>query len=119
MARRRPLSVIAALCAVVALQAAPAAAQVGVVPGSHMVITELPELSELPPLPVEDGEPAPDEAGEPAAPGISAVQTVALALAVGALVAGGTGLALVTRRARGEVSDEQPRLAPTSPRPAR
>lgn len=119
MVRRQPLAVIGALCAVIALQGAPVALAQGMGTGSQMVVTELPELSQLPPLPAEGEDPEPEERSEPSTFGMSAVQTAALVLAVGALVAGGTGLALVTRRGRGEPSEESPRRTPTPPRGAR
>ena len=49
MDRRRPLAVIGAFCAVVALQGAPVASAQVVGAGSRIVVSELPELSELPP----------------------------------------------------------------------
>lgn len=119
MERRRPLAVIAALCAVVALHAAPVATAQVAGAGSRIVVTDLPELSELPPLPVEGVDPESEEKSEPSTFGMSAVQMVALALAVGALVAGGTGLALVTRRGRGDLSEVSIRRTPTPPRDAR
>lgn len=119
MDRRRPLAVIGAVCAVIALQGAPQAPAQVVGSGSRIVVSDLPELSELPPLPVEGHDPEPAERSEPSTFGMSAVQTVALALAVGALVAGGTGLALVTRRGRGDLSEKSPRRAPTRSRDAR
>ena len=42
------------------------------------------------------------------ASGMSGVQIIALGLAGAALVAGGMGLALVTRRGRGDLPGEQP-----------
>lgn len=119
MVRRRPLAVIGALCAVIALQGAPVAVAQDMGPGSRMVVTDLPELSQLPPLPAEGEAPEPEEPSQPSTFGMSAVQTVALVLAVGALVAGGTGLALVTRRGRGEPSEESPRRTGAPPRAAR
>lgn len=118
MVRRRPLAVIGALCAVIALQGAPVAMAQDVGPGSRIVVTDLPQLSELPPLPVEGEDPEPEEQSEPKADGMSAVQMGALVLAVGVLVAGGTGLALVTRRARGEVTEEPSLPGSTPPRHA-
>lgn len=119
MVRRRPLAVIAALGAVIALQGAPVAVAQDMGSGSRMVVTDLPELSELPPLPVEGEDPEPEEQSEPSTFGMSAVQTVALVLALGALVAGGTGLALVTLRGRGEPSEDAPRRTEAPPRAAR
>ena len=119
MDRRRPLAVIGAFCAVVALQGAPVASAQVVGAGSRIVVSDLPELSELPPLPVEGHDPEPAERSEPSTFGMSAVQTVALVLALGALVAGGTGLALVTLRGRGEPSEDAPRRTEAPPRAAR
>lgn len=119
MDRRRPLAVIGAFCAVVALQGAPVASAQVVGAGSRIVVSELPELSELPPLPVEGHDPEPAERSEPSTFGMSAVQTVALVLAVAALVAGGMGLALVTRRGRGDLPERSNRHTPTPPRAAR
>ena len=48
MVRRRPLAVIGALCAVIALQGAPAATAQVFEPGPRVVITDLPALSQLP-----------------------------------------------------------------------
>lgn len=118
MVRRRPLAVIGALCAVIALQGAPVGMAQGAGPGSRIVVTDLPQLSELPPLPVEGEDPEPEEQSEPSTFGMSVVQIVALVLALGVLVAGGMGLALVTRRGRGELSEGPPRRTPTPPRAA-
>lgn len=117
MVRRRPLAVIGALSAVIALQGAPvASAQVVVVgPGPQVMITELPALSELPPLPGE-GEESEDDETKADSDGLTAIQTAAFVLAVGALVAGGTGLALVTLRGRGALRDDPLRRTPTPPR---
>jgi hypothetical protein len=101
MVRRRFFAVIGALCAVVALQGAPAASAQGVDTVARVAVAELPELRELPPLPAEGYAPEVEKPPVVAPYGMSAVQTVALVLAAGALVAGGTGLALVTRRGRG------------------
>ncbi len=116
MDRRRPLAVIAALSAVVALHGAPVAADVVSVP--RIAVTDLPVLSELPPLPAEGEVSEPEQQSEPKDDGMSAVQIIALVLAVGVLVAGGTGLALVTRRARGEVAEEPSQPGSTPPRHA-
>lgn len=116
MVRRRPLAVIGALSAAIALQGAPvASAQVVVGPGPQVMITELPALSELPPLPGEGEESEEDEA-EADSDGLTAIQMVAFVLAVGALVAGGTGLALVTLRGRGALRGDPLRRTPTPPR---
>ena len=116
MVRRRPLAVIGALSAAIALQGAPvASAQVVVGQGPQVMITELPALSELPPLPGEGEESEEDEA-EADSDGLTAIQMVAFVLAVGALVAGGTGLALVTLRGRGALRDDPLRRTPTPPR---
>lgn len=119
MVRRRSLAVIGALSAVIALQSAPAATAQVLDAGPPVIVTQLPLLSELPPLPPAGGTtevdvPEPAESFE-----ISAVQTVALVLAVGALVAGGTGLALVTRRGRGELPEDPSGRARTPARHAR
>ncbi|EFV92979.1 MULTISPECIES: hypothetical protein [Dietzia] len=108
MVSRRPASVIAALSATVALVGVPAASAQPPGPAVRGVVTELPVLSELPPLPTEGGQPVVDEPEGTGVFGMSGVQTVALVLAASVLVAGGTGLALVTRRGRGEPLDEQP-----------
>ena len=108
MVRRRSASMIAALCATVVLAGAPMASAQLLETGAGAVVTELPVLSELPPLPSE-GEPSVvDEKEDPDTSGMSGVQTVALALAAAVLVAGETGLALVTRRGRGDLPDEPP-----------
>lgn len=107
MVRRRPASTIAALCAAVVLVGAPTSSAQLPGPGTR-VVTELPVLSELPPLPSEGDERVVDEQEDADTTGMSGVQTIALALAAAVLVAGGTGLALVTRRTRGELPDEQP-----------
>ena len=65
MVRRRSLAVIGALSAVIALQTAPVATAQVVDRGPSGIVTELPQLSELPPLPsagapVEE-EPVPEE----------------------------------------------------------
>lgn len=118
MVRRRSLAVIGALSAVIALQTAPVATAQVVDRGPSGIVTELPQLSELPPLPsagapVEE-EPVPEDTLD-----MSAVQAVALVLAIGALVAGGTGLALVTRRGRGEPPEGPSGRAETVARHAR
>ena len=108
MVPRRSASMIAALCATIVWAGAPVASAQLLETGARTVVTELPVLSELPPLPAE-GEPSvADEKEDPDTSGMSGVQTVALALAAAVLVAGGTGLALVTRRGRGEQPDEPP-----------
>lgn len=112
MVRRRPATVIGALCLSVALIGGPAASVQAVGPDVPVVVTDLPVLSHLPPLPAEGASPdADDKVEDSAVFGMSGVQTVALALAAAALVAGGMGLALVTRRGRAEVGDEQSRPA--------
>lgn len=107
MVRRRPASMIAALCATIVLVGVPAASAQPPGPGAR-VVTELPVLSELPPLPSEGEEEVVDEQEDTDTTGMSGVQTIALALAGAVLVAGATGLALVTRRGRGVLPDEQP-----------
>lgn len=106
MVRRRPASLIAALCATVLLAGAPAAPAQPPEPAGRVVVTELPVLSELPPLPAEGDKSDVDEEDTDAS-GMSGVQIIALGLAAAALVAGGTGLALVTRRGRGDLPDER------------
>lgn len=115
MVRRRPASMIAALCAAVVLAGAPVASAQLPGPGAQLpdpggraVVTDLPVLSELPPLPSRGESPDVDEQEVDDASGMSGVQIIALALAASALVAGGTGLALVTRRGRGDLPGEQP-----------
>ena len=108
MVRRRPASMIAALCAAVVLAGAPVASAQLPGPGGRAVVTDLPVLSELPPLPARGESPDVDEKEVDDASGMSGVQIIALALAASALVAGGTGLALVTRRGRGDLPGEQP-----------
>ena len=75
MDRRRPLAVIGALCAVIALHGAPVASAQDVGPGSRIVVSDLPELSELPPLPVEGQDPEPEERSESSPFRMSVVQT--------------------------------------------
>lgn len=116
MFRRRPAAVIGTLCVAFALVGAPTAPEAQAVgPGFRVVVTELPVLSELPPLPAAGETPEEeDDDEEGSAPfGMSGVQSVALALALAALVAGGVGLAVVTRRGLGDPADERP------PRPGR
>lgn len=120
MVRRRPTSVIAALCATVALVGAPSVAAQPPGPGVRVVVTELPVLSELPPLPTEGDAPTEEDHEGADTSGMSGVQSLALALAAVVLVAGGAGLAVVTRRGRGEAPEEQPRgTGPLRHRPAR
>ena len=107
------LAAFCAWCLAVALIGGPAASAQAVGPGAGVEVSDLPVLSELPPLPA-DGDSS--EAGEAVEDdstsfGMSGVQTVALALAGAALIAGGLGLAWVTLRGRGKVADEQPRPA--------
>lgn len=104
MDRRRPATVIGALCVVVMVLGGPvpAVAQAKLAPGPRIEVTDLPALSELPPLPAS-GEPVGSvEEPEFSRDAMSGVQIFALVLAGGVLVAGGFGLALVTRRGRGE-----------------
>lgn len=112
---RRPLTVIGTLCLSIALIGGPAASVQAVGPGAGVVVSDLPVLSELPPLPADgDSSEAGDVVGDESTDfGMSGVQTVALVLAAAALVAGGMGLAWVTLRGRGQVADEQSR--PTDP----
>lgn len=117
MVRRRPASMIAALCAAVVLAGAPIASAQAQLPGpgGREVVTDLPMLRELPPLPSKGESPDLEEHEVEDTSGMSGVQIIALALAAAALVAGGTGLALVTRRGRGGLPGEQP--ARTGPLP--
>lgn len=119
MDRRRPAAVIGALCVSVAVVGGPVASAQPVDPAPRVVITDLPVLSELPPLPA-DGNSDPSGEGtqesEDSGLEMSGVQTVALVLAASVLVAGGLGLALVTRRGRGaEPDDHGGRPQPTAP----
>lgn len=67
-------------------------------PGAEVGVLELPPL---PTVPVEDEHlPAPSDDS-------SGVQTLALGLAGAALVAGAAGLVVVTRRGRGDDSDDE------------
>ncbi|MDX2357880.1 hypothetical protein [Dietzia sp. PP-33] len=111
MVRRRPAAVIGALCLSIVMVGGPAAsAQVtGPGPGARVEVSDLPVLSELPPLPVEGDSPQSEEGADSTSLGISGVQTVALALAGAALVAGALGLAVVTRRGRSVVGEERAR----------
>lgn len=108
MVRRRPAAVIGTLCVALAVVVAPSAPVQAVGPGARVVVTELPGLSELPPLPGAGETPKQDDDEDSALVGMSGVQTVALALALAVLVAGGAGLALVTRRGRDELPDDRP-----------
>lgn len=119
MDRRRPAVVITALCVSVAVLGGPApavSAAQPVVGNPPIEVTDLPVLSELPPLPAQ-GEPEESaEEGESSSGEITAVQVLALVLAASVLVAGGLGLALVTRRDRSADLDEQlDRPSPTGP----
>lgn len=116
MVRRRPATVIGALCVALTVVVVPSAPVHAVGPGARVVVTELPGLTELPPLPTA-GEPSDndDDEVDSTLNGMSVVQTVALALALAVLVAGGVGLAVVTRRGRGDLPDD--RLARTGPGP--
>ena len=114
MVRRRPAAVIGTLCVALAMVVAPSAPVHAVGPGPRVVVTELPGLSELPPLPGAGETTEEDDDDEDSTlSGMSGVQTVALGLALAALVAGGAGLALVTRRGRDELPDD--RSARTGP----
>lgn len=113
MVSLRPATVIGALCVSVALVGAPAAIGQAEGPVPRVVVTELPALSELPPLPAEGETDEVEDEPDPEPFGLSGVQTIAFALAAAALVAGGTGLALVTRRGRSDPTDE--RSQPTDP----
>lgn len=123
MVRRRPAAVIGAvivavivtLCLSIVMIGGPAASAQGSGPGARIEVTDLPVLSELPPLPVEGDSPDAVDGSDSTSLGISGVQTVALGLAAAALVAGGMGLALVTRRGRAVVAEEQAR--PSDPAP--
>lgn len=120
---RRPAAVIGALCVSVAVVGAPvASAAPGTAP--RVEVGDLPVLSELPPLPADAGS---DGSGESDASDeetgtsdesdleMSGVQTAALVLAMSVLVAGGLGLALVTRRGLGaEPNDQEGRPGPSA-----
>lgn len=122
MDRRRPAAAIGALCMAVAVLGgpAPAMAQAEVGAGPRIEVTDLPVLSELPPLPAE-GDPADSgEDSESSSVEMSGMEIFALALAGSVLVAGAFGLALVTRRGRGEHgADRGERPDPASSTPAR
>ena len=116
MLRRRTATVIGALCVSIAVVGAPAASGQypsggtvqGTDTGSQEVITDLPVLSELPPLPSDgDVTEVPVGDGEPTF-GMSGVQSAALTLAAVVLVAGAIGLTLVTRRSRAMPPVERP-----------
>ncbi|MFN3601616.1 MAG: hypothetical protein ACK4UY_09535 [Dietzia sp.] len=111
MVRRRPAAVIGALCLSIMMIGAPAASAQGPGPGpgARVEVSDLPVLSELPPLPVEGDSPEAVDGADSNSLGISGVQTVALGLAAAVLVAGGMGLALVTRRGRVVVAEDQAR----------
>lgn len=113
MVSLRPVTVIGALCVSVAVVGAPAATVHAEETGPRVVVTDLPVLSELPPLP--SGDPSDEEEDDPEREpfALSGVQTIALTLAAAALVAGGAGLALVTQRGRSIPADEQ--TEPTGP----
>lgn len=113
MVSLRPAYVIGALCVSVALVGAPAVNAQMDGTGPNVMVTDLPVLSELPPLPAGAETEDVDEARDPDSFGLSGVQTIAFALAAAALVAGGTGLALVTRRGRSDPVDN--RSEPTDP----
>lgn len=123
MVRRRPAAVpgavvvalFIALCLSIAMIGGPAASAQGTGSGARVEVTDLPVLSELPPLPVEGDSPEEGDGTESSSLGISGVQTVALGLAAAVLVAGGMGLALVTRRGRAVLPEDQ--AAPSDPAP--
>lgn len=120
MDRRRPAAVIGALCVSVAVLGGPVASAQPIETGPRIVITDLPALSELPPLPADGGSETSDEESDDSEREMSGVQIAALVLAAVVLVAGGLGLALVTRRGRGEEPDEQGgRPQPSAPVPHR
>ena len=119
MVRRRPAAVpgavfvglvvalVVALCLSIAMIGGPAASAQGTGSGARVEVTDLPVLSELPPLPVEGDSPDAGDGEDESSLGISGVQTVALGLAAAVLVAGGMGLALVTRRGRAVLPENQ------------
>lgn len=115
MVRRRPAAVIGALGLSIALIGGPVATAQAqpAAPGARVVVTDLPVLSELPPLPVEGDAPETEEAEKSTDFRFSGVQTVALVLAAAALVAGAMGLAVVTRRSR--AADAGDRSRPPGP----
>lgn len=105
MDRRRPAAVIGAFCASVALLGVPEAVAQPLGPNPAAPLDELPVLSELPPLPTDGEDSGSSEETDESdfgLGGMSGVQTVALGLAGTVLVAGGVGLAVVTRRGKGE-----------------
>ena len=112
MERRRPTAVLGGLCAAFALVTVPAATAPPATaqafgPDAPLTVDRLPELRELPPLP-SDGVPADGGEEESSDDGSSGVQTAALVLAGTVLVAGGLGLAVVTRRGRTETPADRP-----------
>ena len=113
MVSLRPVTVIGALCVTVAVVGAPAATVQAEEAGPRVVVTDLPVLSELPPLPSGDATDEVEDDAEREPFALSGVQTIALTLAVAALVVGGAGLALVTRRGRSTPADAQ--SEPTDP----
>ncbi|MCT1515026.1 hypothetical protein [Dietzia cercidiphylli] len=127
MVRRRPAAVsgavfvglvvalVVALWLSVAMIGGPAASAQGTGSGARVEVTDLPVLSELPPLPVEGDSPDAGDGPDSSSLGISGVQTVALGLAAAVLIAGGLGLALVTRRGRAVPPEEQ--APPSGPAP--
>ncbi|AVZ38311.1 MULTISPECIES: hypothetical protein [unclassified Dietzia] len=127
MVRRRPAAVsgavfiplvvalLVALCLSLAMAGGPVASAQGTGSGARVEVTDLPVLSELPPLPVEGDSPETEDESDSSPLGISGVQTVALGLAAAVLVAGGMGLAVVTRRGRVVLPEEQ--APPTGPAP--
>lgn len=120
MDRRRPAAALGAACLAVALAGAPAADARPMGADRGFSGIEFPVLSELPPLPADGNGHDPTGAPEPSDSAVSGVQTVALVLAGSVLIAGGLGLALVTRRGRGdepeEPADRPDRTEPGPPR---
>lgn len=109
MVRRRPAAVIGAFGLSIALIGGPNATIQAQAPvaGARVVVTDLPVLSELPPLPGEGEAPAAEDAEESTDFKFSGVQTVALVLAGAVLVAGAIGLTVVTRRGRVTVAEDR------------
>ena len=70
MVRRRPAAVIGALCVALAMAGGPAASAEVVGPGVRPVVTDLPVLSELPPLPTAGQPPEAEDEGDGEAVGV-------------------------------------------------
>lgn len=117
MDRRRPAALLGAVGVALALVATPAAEARPFGVDSDLSGIEVPVLSELPPLPENGATVDPTGQAEPSDSRLSGVQTAALVLAGSVLVAGGVGLALVTRRGDGTDQQDLPDEAPERPDP--